>query len=41
MSVDKIRGYNNQLRALIDSRDLQNPDIKKYIKTIKVFDILA
>lgn len=36
MSVDKIRGYNNQIRAFIDNKDLQNPDIKKYIKTMKV-----
>lgn len=36
MSVDKIRGYNAQIKQMIDSRDLNNPDIKKLIKIQKV-----
>lgn len=37
MSTDKIRAYNAQLKGLIDSRDLQNPDIRKLIKIQKVY----
>lgn len=39
MSVDKIRGYNSQIRAIIDSRDFNNPDIKKLIKIQKVLTV--
>lgn len=36
MSTDKLRGYNAQIKTLIDNRDLNNPDIKKLIKIQKV-----
>lgn len=36
MSTDKIRAYNQQLKQLINSRDLQNPDLKKLVKIQKV-----
>lgn len=39
MSLDKIRGYNSQIRSIIDSRDLNNPDIKKLIKIQKVITL--
>lgn len=36
MSIDKIRGYNSQIKEILDKRDLNNPDIKKLIKIQKV-----
>lgn len=41
MSVDKIRQYNTQIRSIIDQRDFNNPDIKKYIKIQKVISFLT
>lgn len=36
MSIEKLRGYNSQIKALLDNRDLKNPDIKNLIKIQKV-----
>ena len=40
MSADKIRAANNQLKAMLDKRDYQNPEAKKNIKILKVLTIL-
>ncbi len=37
MSIEKLRGYNSQIKALLDNRDLKNPDIKNLIKIQKVY----
>jgi hypothetical protein len=41
MSVDKLRGYNGQIKSLIDNRDYQNTDLKKLIKIQKVTKIYS
>ena len=36
MSLAKLRTYNSQLNDIIKQRDLQNPQIKNLIKSLKV-----
>lgn len=41
MSTDKLRGYNAQIKAFIDKREFNNPDLKKLIKIQKVLRLLT